>query len=97
MAKVKLELPKCQKEGCTNLGMECLVPLDYTKPIEEQEQQLEYYCSEHCYENGYCWMCGQFWGGVERFEFDQSHLCENCRSEIDAEMADEEADFEECT
>lgn len=47
----------------------------------------DYYCAEHCYKNGYCYACGQFWAGSEDFDFSRSHLCSNCRYE---EMEDDE-------
>jgi len=44
----------------------------------------EHYCPEHCQLHGFCYGCGQFWAGCERFDFDPSGLCPNCQSELDA-------------
>ncbi len=43
---------------------------------------ITYYCPSHCYENGFCYMCGQFWSGADEcFDFGASHLCSNCQRE----------------
>ena len=67
----------CEHPLCTNLGMECEVPYD---PVGK-DPEYEYYCAIHAFEHGYCYMCGQFWGGCESFDFSPSHLCPNCQEE----------------
>ncbi len=59
-----------------------------------------YYCSQHATENGYCYGCGEFWAGVETFDFSPSGLCSNCLSaeddgDFDYESEDEEDEWDE--
>lgn len=51
----------CQEPGCTNSGSECFFP-DSVKPDH-------YYCCSHAYKHGFCYGCGEFYGGIEQFEF----------------------------
>jgi len=82
----------CQHNGCLNVGMQCHLTAytDDYKPLGK----VYWYCAEHCHEEGFCWVCGEFWGGVEAFEFSKSSLCENCRSELDDESEPEEYEEE---
>jgi hypothetical protein len=53
-----------------------------------------FYCWEHAHAAGFCYRCGEFWGGIESFDFNQSHLCDNCEFEVradDGEFDEEEA------
>lgn len=50
----------------------------------------EYYCAEHCHDNGFCFNCGGFWAGAESFDFGPG-WCSNCASEFEeTEYEDEE-------
>ena len=49
----------------------------------------EYYCANHCKEHGYCFCCGQFWAGVEMFDFGPG-WCSNCASEFEDETYDDD-------
>lgn len=64
--------------------------------IYDYERDKEIYfnlCVECAPKHGFCWMCGQFWGGVESFDFGPGY-CENCRDEIDYdEQFEEDEDF----
>lgn len=53
----------CQEPGCTNSGSECFYP-DSNRPDY-------YYCCTHAWKYGFCYGCGEFYGGVEQFEFPQ--------------------------
>jgi len=75
----------CDEDGCTNVGLECSLPDDDTVASYA-------YCDEHIFNNGFCRMCGQFWGGVESFEFLNGGYCDNCRSELDHEDAEPDDD-----
>lgn len=44
---------------------------------------FDYYCAKHCFENGYCYGCGEFWEGSESFDFSRNHLCSNCKDDPD--------------
>lgn len=73
----------CQEEGCTESGLECWLP-------DDEGQGSFVYCGTHAFPNGFCTACGQFWGGIESFEFLHPGLCDNCHSEMENEMADED-------
>lgn len=80
----------CEEPGCTEGGwVACRLP-DHHETGEEH-----HYCREHAFAHGYCKGCGDFWGGVESFEFLNNGYCDNCRSQIDADMRDERDDDDE--
>lgn len=85
---------KCEHEGCLASGsVVCRVPDNPElaasgKPIYDSMgiEVIENLCPDHAYEAGYCACCGDFWGGIESFDFDNpSMLCENCRDACDLE------------
>ncbi len=44
---------------------------------------ITYYCPSHCEQNGFCYLCGQFWsGGDEYFDFGGYGVCSNCQHEF---------------
>jgi hypothetical protein len=51
----------------------------------------EYYCAEHAKEHGFCWGCGQFWSGCERFDFEEGIFCPNCKETFEGENYENEA------
>ena len=65
---------RCQHEGCSNQG------ISYSYPHEEYglPPKSEVYCARHARAAGFCIGCGQFWGGIESFDFGDSPLCEEC-------------------
>jgi len=73
----------CQEQGCGKQGYLCIAR-SYN---EEVDDTVEFFCREHAHENGYCWCCGEFYGGIESFDFAPRGLCENCehilRDEVD--------------
>jgi hypothetical protein len=73
---------RCEHDGCESFDtIKCrLIGHD------ESKDDTFWYCGEHCHTEGFCWMCGEFWGGCEDFDFSPSGLCSNCRSEAEAEM-----------
>jgi len=86
------EIKICQHPGCNQPGQPCEVPWLYDEPIDK-EPKYEYYCAEHAFDHGYCWMCGQYWAGCEGFDLAPSHLCPNCRREMQEEETEEWASF----
>lgn len=81
----KCEKKECFKDGC----VECHVPEqgDYIDMLELKE----HFCPEHAYENGYCSLCGDFWGGIESFDFNNpSQLCENCLEQLKDEIGEDD-------
>lgn len=79
-AKYRLHI--CMEDGCWKLDtVACFLP-DYDSPIilEENDKPSYYYCHEHC--NGFCRRCGQFWSGIESFDFQHPSYCDNCYDQI---------------
>lgn len=75
---------KCEQEGCEDTNTILCHLHDY-----EQDKELTWhYCPKHAEENGFCVSCGDFWGGIESFEFVHPGLCDNCHSDIQAELAE---------
>lgn len=87
------EARRCDEPGCELEGRACFLPT-HDQPAGEDEHPDAYYCAEHAFANGFCRGCGDFWGGVESFEFANGGYCDNCRSAIDAEERDEQDWFE---
>ena len=86
----------CQHEGCLEIGSQCHInEYEHEGDYHYKGESYYWYCPKHCQVEGFCWMCGEFWGGCESFDFDRGGLCPNCRSQVDEEMADELADLEE--
>jgi len=68
----------CEQNGCDEKAIEC--------SLNDDEDSKFYYCPEHCYQNGFCFGCGNFFSGMEDFDFENpTHLCFNCRTEIEEE------------
>lgn len=79
------QVHQCEHEGCSSINtVQCCLPGDLDKG-----DIISWYCTAHCFEEGYCWSCGNFYSGCEDFDFHPSRLCSNCRSEL-AEPDDEE-------
>lgn len=99
MTEVKIG-SQCQHEGCDWEGIECFLPDNPIFDLSTEEieagkaDEMEpdyYYCSRHAHKEGFCYGCGQFWGGIESFDFGRGArrgLCENCISS--GEFDDEE-------
>jgi len=88
---------KCEREGCFEDGVVvCHVP-DYPPLLSKEPYDytgikiIEHLCQDHAYEAGYCTICGDFWGGIESFDFNNpSKLCENCQEQIIDENCEED-------
>lgn len=64
---------RCQHPGCKAPGMECTISWD---------GETFYYCPDHAGQYGFCYLCGDFWGGIESFEFIHPDICDNCWDQI---------------
>jgi len=74
----------CEEPGCLELGAPCRV---------EDDDEPEYFCSEHAFQAGYCYCCGSFWGGIVEFDFAKIRgVCPHCRDQILADTCDPEPD-----
>lgn len=77
---------QCEHKGCTSEDTIRCVSFDY----DMGEDIDYYYCGDHVTDHGFCWMCGQFWAGVDAFDFDPGGLCPNCRDDVDAENCEDD-------
>ncbi|MBD2499843.1 hypothetical protein [Anabaena azotica] len=83
---------KCQHPDCKSTNVtECFYP------TESGREEKAYYCTDHTPLHGFCRLCGQFWTGVEYFEFAILHdgmggVCENCEAELREDLDDYEED-----
>lgn len=69
---------KCEQPGCEEQGILC--------SLNDDENTEFYYCASHCYQNGFCYGCGNHFGGMESFDFNNpSHLCPDCRTDSESE------------
>lgn len=71
----------CMEQGCWKEAISCRL-IDYSAK-RQSIKLLEWFCVDHCHKNGYCYGCGEFWGGVERFEFSKSRLCDACEGKME--------------
>ena len=62
----------CEELGCTADGIvDC-----FLSPTNEQPDH--HYCYNHAFDEGFCPSCGQFYGGIESFEFSPQRMCMEC-------------------
>lgn len=64
----------CNEKGCRAKGEKLFFPFGE----EDKDAEHIYLCYNHMQENGFCFACGGFWGGVESFDFSKHGLCDNC-------------------
>lgn len=75
--------PLCNVRDCRRFGNPCWLP-------DDRDEPSEYYCAHHMYDAGFCPGCGNFWAGVESFDFSRTGLCENCASQGDYDDDDDD-------
>lgn len=66
-----LRYPLCGERGCIRPANTCYLP----------DGEEEFYCYDHMRDMGYCPGCGQFWAGIESFDFSRTGYCENCEGD----------------
>ena len=82
---IKYRFERCMEPGCWDPGNECFYPPDESDGLYEMKADV-FYCVEHSSKAGFCWSCGQFWAGVEAFDFSPIEgICPNCISEFEDE------------
>lgn len=83
----------CENEGCSHKGFACRLPGDYNEDKKEfGEDSIEYLCSEHAEESGYCMGCGEFISGTG-MEYRNNGYCDNCWDEIKSNDVADDEDF----
>lgn len=80
--------PRCWHKDCTNKGKPCVLR-GYS---DDEDEQLYWYCSEHAQRHGFCFGCGEFWGGTESFDFGPGY-CSNCAAEFEEDEYDDQPDW----
>lgn len=91
---------QCKHEGCSetkNLTA-CYYPANGETP--DSELFAGHYCYDHAKTNGFCFGCGQFWSGVESFDFPEfwgnvRGYCDNCSYTIKSDCGELDEDDEE--
>lgn len=81
--------PNCSNKGCSEKGQPCILR-DYE---EDGDEAIYWYCGQHAQRNGFCFACGEFWGGTESFDFGPGY-CSNCASEFEEEENEEDWSYE---
>ena len=82
---LELLAPRCWEKGCKSHAEPCLLRGYYD---DDDEDRIYWYCGEHSQKHGFCFSCGEFWGGAESFDFGPGY-CSNCASEFEEEEYDE--------
>lgn len=85
----------CEEPGCWERDgiMSCRLVV-FSNTSQQYEDEFDFYCGEHASKNGYCWGCGEFWAGVEAFDFNDNQLCPNCKDDPDLTgYEDDEDDY----
>jgi len=84
MTKQTLTEHQCEHEGCTSLHTEEWQYPEYEDDDGNKITQTAWFCTEHAADDGFCIHCGNFWAGVESFDFSPiKGVCENCRVEYE--------------
>ena len=78
----------CEHAGCADDAMPCYLSEDL---LQDPPVVTEWFCPIHAFEAGYCMGCGQFWSGIESFDFGNG-FCEHCASAMDDEDDDDYLD-----
>ncbi len=71
---------RCQCEGCSSTDTVACT-------LDDETGDPDYFCIEHAPFMGHCYICGQFWGGIESFDFGPGY-CEHCRGDIRSDEDD---------
>lgn len=83
MNKINHKQILCQEPNCYREGSVHCTLID---PENDEDVHLNY-CPDHAYDNGFCMGCGEFWGGIESFDFSPiKGFCENCVEDIMASV-----------
>jgi len=89
---IKYRLHICQHDGCWKRdAVPCFLP-DYDEPEGDDGKPSYYYCFKHAPQEGFCYICRQFWAGIESFDFIHPGLCDNCNEQIEHDFDDGDDD-----
>jgi len=91
-----MDLPEgkiCEAEDCEQMAEVICHLIDYDDEHPNGEDVFSFYCIKHAKENGYCYCCGEFWAGLEEFDFAENygHLkgcCPICSDMIKTECGE---------
>jgi len=82
---------RCQKAHCPDRAVACYLPNSYGRDRKPDEML----CARHAWLSGYCRSCGEFWGGINSFDFLNGGLCDFCFDEIQNDIDLESCDGED--
>lgn len=87
----------CEEKDCLEEAVRCHL-VDYSGA--EPQDCYYYYCTAHAPTNGFCYICGEFRGGLEEFDFAECYgnikgLCPHCSDQVKAndEIYEDEAEI----
>jgi hypothetical protein len=94
LVEVAEEQHECEEQYCTSVDtLQCREPYSDEEPAPATPTFV-WYCTTHAIKNGFCGMCGEFWGGTESFEFGRHKgYCSDCADEL--ERPDEDEDYDD--
>lgn len=87
---IKYHLHICMEKGCWKHGDDitpCYLP-NYEVDEEgwRDKEPDFYYCAHHAKHAGFCICCGEFWAGIESFDFEHPGYCDNCHDQMEADF-----------
>lgn len=92
---------KCKRSvktlKCAECGSQCTKKEIYEYPQihENQPPQQICLCYDHVKDYGFCGYCGNFFGGVESFEFNNSRMfCDDCMDVLNHDLGNDDFDDE---
>lgn len=92
MTAIRKSKHQCQHKGCIKTNViPCYLP-SHQGPFDYYHADT-WLCPEHCLEEGFCCGCGQFWAGIESFDFSSTGLCDNCQAEAEHDDDDSDDDY----
>lgn len=63
---------------------------------EALDESIEYLCPDCVTDSGYCYRCGIYSSGQERFDFGPyKNYCDTCKDELEFEEAETAEDFDD--
>lgn len=60
-----------------------------SRPAMRERDPDERLCRDCAAKAGFCRCCGEFWGGIDSFEFTHPGICDHCADDIRQDMEDE--------
>jgi hypothetical protein len=95
----RIQPGQCEEPGCFAEGVPCFLPsyaFNDSDPFGDVPVAAgpdHHYCTKHAKVNGFCWGCGNFFGGIESFDFGHAYgktdgLCDECDHQIKSDCGE---------